>query len=350
MGVLGDLDKALTQYSVLQEFDENDISGALVKVEEEIKKIPQYHSDVWAVFKSVKNKSDLEEMGQFLGPIDIRNDFKAKLIQFAKALQAGMASDVFYALYKEERQKMFIKDLKFFQDLKKAIQSRYAEKINYKEYEARVRKLLDTHVGVESIEQSNEPLNIFNEELFKQEVERLTGSQASKADAIAYRLKKVANEKMDEDPIFYKKFGELITNAIQEFIEKRISEAEYLKQMLEAQKKFMEGTMGGVPDVLKGNPEARAFYGIVKEVLERDAEEMSEKSKELLAVTGMDLSNIIQRLIIRDWKNNDDVQKQMKNDIEDYLLLKRKDFGVEITFTKLDMILEDVLKVAKKVF
>ncbi|MDT8412497.1 MAG: HsdR family type I site-specific deoxyribonuclease [Vicingaceae bacterium] len=351
VGVLGDLDKALTQYSALEEFDESDIASAIIKIDEEIKKIPQYHSELWDVFKTVKNKKDIEEMGRFLAPKDIRDTFREKLIVFAKSLQAGMASDVYYKLFNEERQLNFTRDLKFFQSLRTAVQLRYSEKIDYKEYEGRVRKLLDMQIGVDGIEQTSEPINIFNEELFKKEVERLTGSVASKADTIAYRMKKVITEKMDEDPIFYKKFGKLIDEAIQAFIDKRLTEAEYLKQMLEARKNLVEGSFSDVPGNLKGNPEARAFYGIVKEVLSTEMPESNLlQMNEQLAQAGIDLSNTLQRLVIRDWKKNEDVQKQMKNDVEDYLLAKRKDFGVELSFTQLDKILDEVLKVAQNVF
>jgi type I restriction enzyme R subunit len=351
VGVLGDLDKALTQYSALEEFDESDIESAMIKIDEEIEKIPQYHSDVWDVFKPVKNKKDIEEMGRFLAPKDRRDAFREKLTTFAKSLQAGIASDAYYNLFSESRQILFLADLKFFQSLKIAVQIRYSEKIDYKEYEGRVRKLLDMQIGVDGIEQTSEPINIFNEEIFKKEVERLTGSTASKADAIAYRMKKVITEKMDEDPIFFKKFGKLIDEAIQDFIDKRLTEAEYLNQMMEARENLVNGSSDDVPGVLKGQPEARAFYGIVKEVLSKEIPDSEIATvSEQLTQAGLDLSDIIQRLVIRDWKKNDDVQKQMKNDIEDYLLDKRKDFGVDLSFTQLDIILDEVLKVARNVF
>jgi type I restriction enzyme R subunit len=351
VGILGQLDQALTQYSALEEFDESDIAGAIMRVDEEIKKIPQYHSDLWDVFKEVGNKRDVEEMERFLAPQDIRDAFREKLIAFAKALQAGMASDVFYQLFNEYRQTSFLEDLKFFQSLRTSVQIRYAEKIDYKEYEGRVRKLLDMQVGVDGIEQTTEPINIFNEELFKQEVERMTGTTASKADSIAYRMKRVITEKMDEDPVFYKKFGQLIDEAIRAFIERRITEAEYLKQMLQARQDLVEGSFTGVPDQLQGNPEARAFYGIVKDVLtEAYPESNLSDVNAQLAQAGMDLSTIIQRLVIRDWIRNEDIQKQMKNEVEDYLLDHRKEFGVELSFTQLDIILDKVMGVARNVF
>ena len=351
VGILGDLDKALTQYSALKDFDESDLEGAIVRVEEELKKIPQYHSDVWDVFKEVKNKKDNEEMERFLAPKDVRDNFREKLILFAKTLQSGMATDTYYKTYSEDRQRLFLKDLKFFQELRKSVQNRYAEKIDYKEYEGRVRKLLDMHVGVESVEQTTEPINIFDEELFKQEVERKTGTKASKADAIAHRMKKVITEKMDEDPVFYKKFGTLIDEAIKAFLDKRMTEAEYLKQMMEARSNLIKGSFSGIPAVLQGNPEARAFYGIVKDVLARELPSSDlSKVDDALTQTGIDLSHLIQRLVIRDWKRNDDIQKQMKNDVEDYLLDHRKDYGVALSFTQLDIILEEVMKVARNVF
>ncbi|MEN9973938.1 MAG: hypothetical protein RIS20_2285 [Bacteroidota bacterium] len=351
VGILGQLDHALTQYSALEEFDESDIAGAIMRVDEEIKKIPQYHSDLWDVFKDVVNKRDVEEMERFLAPQDIRDAFREKLIAFAKALQAGMASDVFYQMYNEYRQSTFLADLKFFQSLRISVQIRYSEKIDYKEYEGRVRKLLDVQIGVDGIEQTTEPVNIFNEELFKQEVERMTGTTASKADSIAYRMKRVISEKMEEDPVFYKKFGQLIDEAIKAFIERRISEAEYLKQMLQARKDLVEGSFNGIPEQLQGNPEARAFYGIVKDVLSESYPESNLTNvNEQLAQAGIDLSNIIQRLVIRDWTRNEDIQKQMKNDVEDYLLDHRKEFGVELSFTQLDIILDKVMGVARNVF
>lgn len=350
VGILGQLDHALTQYSALEEFNEEDLLGAITNVAEEIKKIPQHHSALWEVFKEVKNKSDVEAMERHLAPKDVRDAFRERLIDFAKSLQAGMSTDDFYKHFGDDRIKRFIADLKFFQSLRASVQLRYAEKIDYKEYEARVRKLLDTHVGAEGVQQITELVNIFDEEVFKKEVERMTGSVASKADAIAYKMKKVVTEKMDEDPVFYKRFGQLIDEAIQNFLEKRITEAQYLEQMLAARKDLAEGKLDDTPGELNGKPEARAIFGIVKQVLLPENQAAPNGQVQAMAKAGIELADIIKRLTIRDWKRNDDVQKQMKNEVEDYLLLKRKDFGIEISFTQLDVILEEVLKVARNVF
>ncbi len=154
---------------------------------------------------------------------------------------------------------------------------------------------------------------------------------------------------MDEDPVFYKRFGQLIDEAIQNFLEKRITEAQYLEQMLTARKDLAEGRLDDTPGDLNGKPEARAIFGIIKQVL-LNSQPLSSDQAQKFATGGIELADIIKRLTIRDWKRNDDVQKQMKNDVEDYLLAKRKDLGVEINFIQLDLILDEVLKVARNVF
>lgn len=351
VGILGQLDHALTQYSALSEFDESDLIGTVLDIAEELDKIPQYHSALWDVFKDVENKKDIEALERFLAPKDIRDKFRECLINFAKTLQAGMSSDEFYNRFTEIRINKFIGDLKFFQSLRSSVQLRYAEKIDYKEYESRIRKLLDMHVTTEGVEQVVQAINIFDEKLFKEEVERITGTTASKADAIAYKMKKVATEKMDEDPVFYKKFGELIDEAIRKFQEKRSTEAEYLEEMMNARKNLVEGRSDDTPVVLNGNPEARAVYGILKQtLLDGKSDNGSNDQADKLAAIGIELTGIIERLLIRDWKRNEDVQKQMKNDLEDYLLARRSDLGLDITFSQLDVILEEVLKVARSVY
>jgi type I restriction enzyme R subunit len=351
VGILGQLDTALTQYSALEEFDESELVGTVTNIGEEIKKLPQKHSDLWDVFKGVENKKDIEALERHLAPKDIRDHFREKLIDFAKIMQLALSSDQLYKIFNEQRINQFLTDLKFFNSLRISIQVRYAEKISYKEYESRVRKLLDTYIGADGVQNITEPINIFDEELFKKEVERITGTVASKADAIAYRMKSVITERMDEDPVFYKKFGQLIDETIRSFQEKRLTEAQYLEQILNARKDLSDGRMEGTPAVLNNKPEARAFFGLIKEKLLTEGTKAAQ-AKQIVqyADMGLNVSEIIRKLLIRDWHKNDDVQKQMKNEVEDYLLHKQHDLGIEISYSQLDDILDEIIKVAKSQF
>lgn len=350
VGILGKLDEALTHYAALSEFAPEDLEGTLTSIADEIKKLPQRHADLVDVFKEVRDIEDKEELERFLGPQDRRDKFIEKLIAFSRNLQTALSSHEFYKIFSDKRVEYFIKEFKFYNSLRISLQQRYAEKIDYREYEKRIRKLLDTYVGAAGMDQIAGPIDIFNEQVFKQEVERVTGSVASKADAIAYSMKRVISEKMGEDPVYYKRFSELIDESIQDFIQKRVSEAQYLATQLGIREQLIKGNVDGTPQVLQSNSEARAFYGILRERIGKEGDKPDTKLEAGLAKSGLDVAAIISSLVIRDWKKNEDVKKKMMNDIEDYLLKESVVWGISLSFDKLDDILDDFINVAKNVY
>jgi type I restriction enzyme R subunit len=351
IGILGELDEALTHYAALSEFEEGDLEGSLVSVAEEIKKLPQRHADLIDVFKEVKKKDDKEALERFLAPEDKRKIFREKLTAFARNLQTALsASDELDKIFSNDKVTFFINEFKFYNSLRLSVQHRYAEKLDFREYEKRIQKLLDTHVSAEGMDQITEPLNIFNEESFKKEVERVTGSIASKADAIAYATKKVTTEKMDEDPVYYKRFSDMIDKAIHDFLKKRINESQYLAKQIQIRDDMLKGSPDGIPAEVQGKPEARAFYGILREELEGVGLKINAGLNKSLAQAGVSIAGIISSLLIRDWHRNDDVKKKMMNDMEDYLLRESIGWGVKLDYDLIDKILERCIGVAKKVY
>ena len=67
--ILGELDKALNMYAEagLEDFDEEDLRGTLTSIYEEVAKLPQRYSDLWELFKEVKNRHDEEAYEVLLG-------------------------------------------------------------------------------------------------------------------------------------------------------------------------------------------------------------------------------------------------------------------------------------------
>ena len=158
-------------------------------------------------------------------------------------------------------------------------------------------------------------------------------------------------EKIDEDPVFYKQFSELIEEAIKDFEEGRISEAQYLEKVVKHRNDFVSGQGQEIPSNLNNKPQARAFYGAVKDVLKRTKSPGNLPNNEkALADIGEGIEKIIEKLTIRDWKRNTDIQKEMKNEVEDYLLEKQEDLNLEITFEEIDEVFDLVLKIAKSNF
>jgi type I restriction enzyme R subunit len=351
VGVLGKLDEALTSYAAFEDFDEEDMANTIVDVADEIRKVPAHHANVWDCFKGVYNKKDIEALERHLAFKDIRDNFYDALSQYARTLQTALASNEFYSEFSEQQIEFYKQELKMFVKLRVSLQNRYAEVISYKEYEPRIKKLLDTFVQADDVIVITKELNIFDKQMVNEAIEEYGKTPASKADFIAHKMKKVITENMEKDEAFYKKFSQLLEDAIKSFQENRISEAEYLKAILNIRDQFEKGYLEDIPQILLNKPEARAFFGVLSEVFEKSfGKETAIQQKNTLAKIGIDISKIIEKLTIRDWKKNIDVIKEMENEVEDYLMAHRKSLGVEITFDDLDIILDKCLKVAKNNF
>jgi len=347
VGVLGKLDEALTSYSAFEGFDEEDLKGTVQDIKDQIRKIPGLLSDIWDVFKQVQNKKDLESLERQLGPKDIRDDFYNRLSLYLRALQVGFSSDEFYTEFTDQHIQSFKDELRFFQKMRMSVQQRYAEIVSYKEYEPRVRKLLDTYVDAHEIEQVTKQVNIFDQSMVHEALEAYGKTPASKADMIAHQMKKVITENLEKDEAFYKRFSEMIEETIKAFQEGRIDEKEYLEKVLSTQSDFQSGYHEEIPESIRNKPEARAFFGAISEVLKTSHDTSVNSIKESLAQAGIQIASIVKDLTIRDWKRNLDIQRKMENAIEDFLMEHRKDMGFEITFDEIDSILVKCLKVAK---
>jgi type I restriction enzyme R subunit len=151
--------------------------------------------------------------------------------------------------------------------LRAAVRRRYAEVVDFKEYEGRIQKLLDAHVGAVEAAVLTPLVNIFDTDAFASEVEKLE-SPTSKADTIAHRTKATIRTRMDEDPAFYKKFSTMLEDAIAQFKAERISDLEYLRRVQEIQRNIVEHTGDDIPEVVRQSETQRSYFGILREVLQ----------------------------------------------------------------------------------
>ena len=267
VGLLGELDKALTMYDAFEGFDEEDLMDTLTSVNAEVEKLPQRYSDLWDLFKEVKNSYDEEAYEVLLADDALRQEFYQRLAEYAKTFGIALSTEAFVMGIDEAKLRRYKADLKRFQNLKVSVKLRYAEAIDYRDYEPKIKKLLDTHIQANEVIQLNEPVNIFDNATFsivKEEQSVYGKTKAAKADAIAYATRKVITEKMDEDPAFYEKFSKLIQQAIEDFRAKRLSDLEYLNQVMEIRTKVVTRHHDDVPEKLSGNEDAMAYYGVLK--------------------------------------------------------------------------------------
>jgi len=351
-GVIENLDDALLLYSSFKDFDDDDLEGTLTNVKDEIKKLPQNHSNLWDIFKTIANKRDAEAYQQLLKDEAIRILFYDKLATFAKSFKLALSSIQFHKEVEEKTINRYKEDLTMFMKLRIAVMERYSDTIDYKQYEGQIQKLIDTHITTEKIETITELVNIFDKDKFQQEVENTTGKVA-KADKIASRTSKHISEKMDEDPAFYKKFSQMLKETIAEYEAKRISEALYLSRVQDIMNHVLAHTDDDIPEQLKNRDVAKAFFGLTVEAL---AEKIQDNviRKEVSTQTALQIDNIIQQTIldngqpIVDWQYKTNITGKLFIEIGDYLIDEvRNKYDINISFSEMDKIVDDCIEVAK---
>ena len=351
-GILGELDQALTTYAGLEDFDENDLIGTIANINEEIKKLAQIHTELWDIFKEIKNKYDEPAYEELLRDEEIRILFYEKLSLFARILKIAFSSLDFNKNTPEDEIKRYKEDLKFFLNLRVSVRHRYSDTIDFKEYELQIQKLVDKHVESSEVISLTELVNIFDKEKFQQEVEKVIGD-AAKADMIASRTSKYIYEKMEEDPAFYKRFSEVLKEAIREYEERRISEAEYLAKVKKINGTVVDYTDSTIPDELKDREIARAFYGICFELF---APKIEKKKiiKKIALISGLGIDDVIKKIVLDhgkpkvDWQFKTDLIGKLQIQIGDFIIDEIRDkFSLDITYDESDEIANKSIEIAK---
>jgi type I restriction enzyme, R subunit len=342
-GIFGDMTDAMRLYDALEQegFDRADIIGALVDIQSEIAKLPTHHAAVWDVFKGVSNLQDTESLQQWLYPQDRRDDFYECLRDFSKTLQLALSNPKFQADTPEATKQRYSKDLRYFLNLREAIKIRYAETIDYSRYADQIRTMVVREIGASEFTTIIEPIDIFDVDRSNAEIEEIAGT-AAQADAIAARVKKVAIEKMEEDPILYLRLSQLIQTAIEAHRVKRLSDLEYLQQMREHLDTARTRGADAVPAPLRNREQARAFYNVLTDKLAATIDQ-----PEVLVTLAVGIEDIITQQKVRDWQHNQDIQNRILNSIDDLLHHLSQAHNLSIHWADIDEIIAKIMNIAK---
>lgn len=345
-GVLHKLSAALEVYGSLPSYDPEDLEGTIADISVETAQVPQRHSDLWSVFSRVRNKRDQEEYERLLSDEAVRDDFYRALGDYARTMAVALASIHFLQRTPSEKVEKYKHDLRFFEALRRSVRRRYAEVVDFRDYERKIQRLLDRHVGTGEVETITPLVDIFDEAAFSQELER-AGSTASKADTIASRTAKSIREKMEDDPAFYKKFSQLLEQAIADWRAERLSDAEYLRQVMNIQTTVRDRTQEDLPVSVRDDPARRAVFGVVREaiapyVIDRAVlDRMSEEA-------AVAIDDVMEKRRVVNWTENADVQNRMRTDIEDELFELSTKHGVDITLDDIDKVMEESINLGRR--
>ncbi len=348
-GVLKALYDALEMYSSEDDADFiGDITSTFTDISEEIKKLPQYHSEVCDIFKTIKNKKDHEAYQHYLRDEAIRAEFYEKLTAFAKCLKIALSSIDFHKSTDEKLISKYKSDLDMFLKLRRAVQERYAETIDYKKYEVKIQNLIDKHVTTTSVEVVTELVNIFDKEKFEYEVEKIEG-KAAKADTIAHRTAKYIADKMKEDPVFYEKFSKMLKDTIAEYEKDRDAE-KYLLNSIEIMNAVRSHTDSEIPEDLRDNDVARAFYGLNYELF-KDKIKDNSLNIEISKAVALKIEAVIKSSIVVDWKIKKNLVDKILLDIEDYYIDEIRDkYDLTLSFDEIDGVSLKCMDVAKLLY
>lgn len=350
-GILGELDEALTSYEALKNYDTDDLKNAVVPVREEVHRLKDSHTALWQIFDSIESARDpqrvnREAMERHLEPQDRRDTFYERVTAFTRSLQSVLSTEYFHDTHTEAQIERYTSHATFFQSMRRSVRVRYGERVDFDKYDARVRKLLDRYVSADEVQRIVNPVDVFDKEAFHAEIREVGKTPAAKADAIAHRVKRTTEERMDENPALYKRLSELIRQAIEDFHQQRIDQLEYLHivEGLEGEMES-EGT-STVPYRLQNRPDARAYHDAVVQALDENADrddiDVPTFDQEVLVDIALKVRDIVNEHTIVDWGRNKDVKNRIRNDVEDYLYLQKS-----IPLDVLSPILDDVIRIAK---
>lgn len=347
-GLINQLNEAMEVYSGagLENFDGKDLKGALVDVISIVGQLRNAYSNLVQLFKPIKDQTDKEQYEVFLEDEKLRQDFYNLLSQFSKFVGIALESEHVYNALKQVEINKYKRDLRFFQELRASVKLRYSDSIDHKEYESKMQKLMDNYIAAEDVIRITKPVNIMDTKDFEEELERLE-TPRGKADAIRTRLTKHISKQWQENPAYYKKFSERIQDILDEYKNKRISDAEYFQHMKDVKADYLKGDSGQTyPQVIKNNGPAQAFYGVTKDEL-GDISDVNGKD-DLIAKFALEVSKIIERHSKVDWHDNTDVHKKMKQEIDMLLFEYKKKYFYDLDFKAFDKIIEENMKVAIK--
>lgn len=349
-GLIEKLDTAMDMYSGagLENFDSGDLKGAVVDIMSSVGNLRDSYSRLIELFAPVRNKTDAEEVEVFLADDKIREDFYNLLCAFGKALNLVLNSEQAYAAVPRDELKKYQSTFIFFSKVRRSVKIRYCDAIDNSEYEPLMQNLLDTHLSVAGVRQITNPINILNKDDFEKELDEL-GSIRAKADAITSRMTKSISEKYDENPAYYDSFSKRIKDALDQYKEQVITEAEYLAKMRTIMEDYHAGRSSiSYPESIKNNVHAQAFYGVLSAILDDD--KSGNVEPDFVAEIAEKITKIIAKHSQVDWTNNKTIHDRISQDIDDLFYEYEKTRGLKLSFDVIDKIIENVKTVALRRF
>jgi type I restriction enzyme R subunit len=355
-GILKELDTAITEYRDLAErtqggFDVDDIEGLYSDVSTEYKRLPALHDKLWAIFATVRNRSDLEQYRQILIPqleqdaqgvsVDtrqkVREDFYEALTEFGLCLKIALGSRSFFDDVPEQKIGTYKRDLKFFSDLRKIAKQDAQETVDFSTYEDQIRRLVDRYVLGEEIKNAD-GVFIVNE-LGKDDPSDSWSKEKlrNETDIIRSRLKRTIEQDLADDPYAQAYFSELLLQAIEDA--EALFEHPFKQYALfkDFEDRVDARMVEGIPERISSNRHASAYFGILKLATAERSEPRPQTELDKFADLSLRIDKIVVDAVAENSLNAQNIEAAIRKNILPVLF---KGFGLDRAKAAVENIVE----------
>jgi type I restriction enzyme R subunit len=330
-GILAELDTTVQKYQDLASrtqggYDINDIAGLYSQMSTEYKRLPQLYKQLWAIFDGVKNKNDIEQLRQVLVPkieerdgelvdvhLKIREDFYEALTEFASCLKVALQSATFFEdkSFTEQDRRQYKETVKQLSSLRQRVQQDAGEKVDYDEYAAQVKKLLDKHVVGVGIK---EPDGVYEVGKMgqKRPEEWSEEKTRNETDIIKTRVTRMIEQDLQDDPYAQEAFSKLLRQAIEE-AEKLFDHP--LKQYMlfrEFEEQVQQRRLGDIPDAFAGNRHAQAYFGVLKKILPEALAVMDPQVQDKWVKVAFEIDRVVDTSIAENSINPQNIEADIR--------------------------------------
>ncbi len=367
-GILKELDITIEKYQDLAErtqggFDIEDLKGLYNAMDTEYKQLPRLHNELWAIFSSVKNKQDGQALRQVLAPkmqdidgrvvdtkLKERDDFYAALTGFSNAMKVALQSASFFEDTSfDSKRDRYKADLKAFVNLRKQVRADADETIDYDEYEADIRSLLDKHIAGLEVREAKGVYLVDN--LGKNaNPEAMSDDEArNQTDKITGRVTRMIEQDLADDPYAQEYFSKLLKQAIADA--KAMFDAPVKQYMMFAdfEQAVQERNVADVPnefmdDSGKLNKHAQAYFGLFKQLFDYAGDNDSLADKELdsdrLVTYAFRIDEVVNTAVAEYSINPAEIENAISVKLLPMLFV---DLGID----KAQQLIEEVLKITR---
>ncbi|MCL2038639.1 HsdR family type I site-specific deoxyribonuclease [Candidatus Saccharibacteria bacterium] len=320
-----------TAMALFGNYDDADVKSALIDIKSKIDDLKSLHDGLLDNFRGVEN-SDHAYI-DFLKSEPERRKFKDEFNRLFAVWDECMNLRDFSDMFGIEKFNRMQKEIKKLLELKKTVELRYGERVDFKKYNREIARILDQHVVANEVETMTDEVAIFDME-FNAAIDGL-GNDKSRAEAIAAQTTRIIRERYETDRVYYQKFSERIKELLELMHQSKIEDAEALKQLRIIDKEVETKKDDSLPERVAAVRGADVLYRNLRTALNNPVGDYEN------LVIG--LAQEIKKNALVDWYRNHETKRQMREQLDDYLYENRQ----LVDYDDAEIIIAEVMKLAE---